>query len=84
VKYWHGVVAMAKTATEPDGASGSQFFIVTEQDARLPPQFAIVGRVVRGLEVVDTIGVLPLAEGTTGDGPPAQPVVIESAKLSGS
>jgi peptidyl-prolyl cis-trans isomerase B (cyclophilin B) len=84
-KYWHGVVAMAKSATEPDGASGSQFFIVTAQDAQLPPQYALLGRVVRGLEVADTIGILPLQAGTAStDGPPAEPVVIESAKLSSS
>jgi peptidyl-prolyl cis-trans isomerase B (cyclophilin B) len=83
LKYFHGVVAMAKAATEPDGASGSQFFIVTAQDAQLPPQYAVVGRIVRGLEVVDTIGVLPLQQGSNPtDGPPAEPVVIESAKLT--
>src|SRR5262249_32616580 len=31
--YTHGVVAMAKTATEPAGTAGSQFFIVTVQNA---------------------------------------------------
>jgi peptidyl-prolyl cis-trans isomerase B (cyclophilin B) len=83
VHYWHGVVAMAKKGTEPDGASGSQFFVVTAQDAGLPPQYAIAGRVVAGLETVDTIGVLPLQAGANPtDGPPAQPVVIESAKLT--
>jgi peptidyl-prolyl cis-trans isomerase B (cyclophilin B) len=83
LKYWHGIVAMAKNATEPDGASGSQFFVVTAQDAQLPPQYALLGRVVSGLEVADTIGVLPLAAGaSTTDGPPADPVVIESAELS--
>lgn len=81
--YEHGVVAMAKTPTEPDGASGSQFFVVTAQDAGLPPQYALVGSVVAGLEVVDAIGALPLAEGSNpGDGPPAEPVVIESAELT--
>jgi cyclophilin family peptidyl-prolyl cis-trans isomerase len=85
VRYTHGVVAMAKTATEPDGASGSQFFIVTAQDAALPPQYAIVGRVVEGLDVVDTIGVLPLAAGSNPtDGPPAEPIVIQSAELTSS
>jgi len=85
LQYWHGIVAMAKTGTEPDGASGSQFFIVTAQDAQLPPQYALLGRVVAGLEVVDTIGVLPLQDGaTSGDGAPAEPVVIESAELSSS
>ena len=83
LKYWHGVVAMAKSGTEPDGASGSQFFIVTAQDAQLPPQYALVGKVVQGLETVDTIGVLPLQAGSNPtDGPPAEPVVIQSATLS--
>jgi len=83
LKYWHGIVAMAKSASEPDGASGSQFFIVTGQDAQLPPQYALVGRVVQGLEVADTISLVPLQAGANPtDGPPAEPVVIESAKLS--
>ncbi len=85
LQYSHGVVAMAKTATEPDGASGSQFFIVTAEDAGLPPQYALVGRVVQGLDVVDAIGALPLAQGSNPtDGPPAEPVVIESMRLTSS
>jgi cyclophilin family peptidyl-prolyl cis-trans isomerase len=85
VHYAHGVVAMAKTSVEPDGASGSQFFIVTAQDAGLPPQYAVVGRVVEGLDVADAIGALPLQAGSNpSDGPPAEPVVIESAELSES
>jgi len=80
--YTHGVVAMAKTSTDPDGASGSQFFIVTAPDAGLPPQYALLGRVVQGLGVVDAIGALPLQQGSTTDGPPAQPVVIQSVTLS--
>lgn len=83
--YTHGVVAMAKTATEPDGASGSQFFIVTAADAGLPPQYALVGKVVQGLSVVDAIGALPLAPGSNGsDGAPAQPVVIRSVVVRSS
>jgi len=82
LKYWHGVVAMAKTGTEPDGASGSQFFVVVGQDAQLPPQYALAGRVVQGLEAVDTIGVQPLQDQASTDGPPADPIVIESATLS--
>jgi cyclophilin family peptidyl-prolyl cis-trans isomerase len=83
LKYWHGVVAMAKTAAEPDGASGSQFFVVIAQDAGLPPQYALAGRVVQGLETVDTIGVQPLQDPTAQMGsPPADPIVIESATLS--
>jgi peptidyl-prolyl cis-trans isomerase B (cyclophilin B) len=77
-KYDRGTVAMAKTATDPDGASGSQFFIVVGQDAGLPPQYAIAGKVKTGRKVVDAISNL----GTDGaDGPPSRPVVIEKAYL---
>lgn len=76
--YRRGVVAMAKTATDPSGASGSQFFVVTGADAGLPAEYAVAGRVVRGLGVVDRIAAL----GQQGaDGPPSQPVVIAKATL---
>ena len=71
-KYVHGVVAMAKTASEPAGTSGSQFFVVTGADVMLPPEYAILGKVTKGLDVVDRIGKL--------GGPDEQPtevVVIE-------
>src|SRR5919202_1513084 len=54
--YTGGVVAMAKAAAEPSGTAGSQFFVVTGADARLPPEYALLGRVVRGLAVVERIG----------------------------
>lgn len=52
-KYTRGVVAMAKSGTDPPGAAGSQFFVVTAVDAGLPPEYAIVGRVTAGFQ--DTI-----------------------------
>jgi peptidyl-prolyl cis-trans isomerase B (cyclophilin B) len=57
-RYTRGVVAMAKTQAEPPGTAGSQFFVVTGADARLPPDYALLGRVVRGLAVVERIGRL--------------------------
>ena len=57
-RYVHGVVAMAKTQTEPAGTAGSQFFVVTGSDVGLPPDYAIVGEVTSGLDVVDRIGKL--------------------------
>jgi cyclophilin family peptidyl-prolyl cis-trans isomerase len=72
--YAPGVVAMAKTAADPPGAAGSQFFVVTG-DAQLPPEYAIVGEVVEGMDVVSLI------EGTGETGPSTDPVVIESASL---
>src|SRR5438093_852140 len=57
-RYTKGVVAMAKTAAELPGTSGSQFFVVTAVDAGLPPEYAILGVVTKGLRVVERIGRL--------------------------
>ena len=56
--YTRGVVAMAKTNAEPPGTSGSQFFVVTGADAGLPPQYAVLGTVTKGLRVIERIGKL--------------------------
>ena len=70
-------VAMAKGGQEPDGTSGSQFFVMTG-DLGLPPQYAIVGEVTEGTEVIDAIGKL-------GDPSeqPTQIVKIEKVTVSG-
>ena len=78
--YTKGTVAMAKTGTEPPGTAGSQFYIVTAPDAGLPPEYALLGEVVRGQQRVDAIG--KLGDPASGDaGTPLQPVVIERATL---
>jgi peptidyl-prolyl cis-trans isomerase B (cyclophilin B) len=74
--YTQGVVAMAKAEPEAAGTSGSQFFVVTGEDAGLPPEYAVVGRVVDGLDVVLAIDGLG-----QGDGPPSQPVVMEKVTV---
>jgi peptidyl-prolyl cis-trans isomerase B (cyclophilin B) len=56
--YTEGVVAMAKTPEEPPGTAGSQFFVVTGANAGLPPEYAILGVVTKGLNVVERIGKL--------------------------
>jgi peptidyl-prolyl cis-trans isomerase B (cyclophilin B) len=56
--YTEGVVAMAKSTAEPPGTAGSQFFVVTGADAGLPPEYAILGVVTKGLKVVERIGRL--------------------------
>ncbi len=81
-RYTRGTVAMAKTGTDPAGASGSQFFIVTEQEAELPPQYALVGRVVGTMAGVDAIAKLSTVP--PQDGEPVHPVVISRASLSES
>jgi peptidyl-prolyl cis-trans isomerase B (cyclophilin B) len=77
VAYTTGIVAMAKTEADPPGASGSQFFIVTAPDARLPPDYAVAGGVVRGMNVAQHIDELPV----DGQDRPTSPVVIEKATL---
>jgi peptidyl-prolyl cis-trans isomerase B (cyclophilin B) len=79
LQYSKGVVAMAKGGNEPPGASGSQWFVVTAEDAQLPPDYALLGTVTEGQDVVDKIGAVP----TTPDEQPASPVVIRSVKVSG-
>jgi peptidyl-prolyl cis-trans isomerase B (cyclophilin B) len=76
--YRRGMVAMAKTAAEPPGTSGSQFFVVTGETLDLPPDYALVGNVTSGADVVDTIGTVPADPST---GVPVDPVVINSVKI---
>jgi len=77
--YTHGVVAMAKTASDPPGTAGSQFFVVTAANANLPADYAIIGKVTKGLAVVDLIGKLGNASEL-----PTRLVEIEKATVSGS
>jgi cyclophilin family peptidyl-prolyl cis-trans isomerase len=84
-QYPVGSIAMAKTQTEPAGTSGSQFFIVTDASAQqaLAPggvgQYAIVGHVVAGMDVVTKIAAVPVA-GPSGD-TPQQKVYIERVTI---
>jgi cyclophilin family peptidyl-prolyl cis-trans isomerase len=79
-KYTLGVAAMAKSQTEAAGASGSQFFVVTAPDAQLPPDYAVLGRVVKGLPVVEAIGKLG-DPASGGEGIPTETVEIEKATV---
>ena len=49
---------MAKAGNEPAGTSGSQFFVVTADEVGLPPDYAVLGRVTDGIDVVEKIGEL--------------------------
>ncbi len=74
--YTQGTVAMAKSGAEPPGTSGSQFFIVTGADAGLPPEYALVGKVDKGMDVVERIGKLG-----TPEEKPKQTVLIEKIAI---
>ena len=71
-KYTKGVVALAKTQAEPPGTSGSQFFVVTGADVGLPPDYAVLGNVTDGLDVVEKIGKL----GNPANEEPTRKVVV--------
>lgn len=80
-RYRNGDVAMAKAGNEPDGAAGSQFFIVSTEAgaAMLEPLYAVVGHVLDDesgatIRRIDRLGI--------DDGPPVEPVWIWTARLS--
>jgi peptidyl-prolyl cis-trans isomerase B (cyclophilin B) len=70
---------MAKTGTQAAGTAGSQFFVVTAKDAGLTPDYAIIGKVTKGLDVVDRIGKL----GDSNE-QPTEVVEIEKATVTTS
>jgi cyclophilin family peptidyl-prolyl cis-trans isomerase len=78
--YSKGVVAMAKAETDPAGTSESQFFVVTGEDAGLPPDYALLGKVTKGQDVVDKIGVAEVGP----DEKPLQPIVIRQIRITES
>jgi peptidyl-prolyl cis-trans isomerase B (cyclophilin B) len=78
--YLRNTVAMAKTAAEPPGTAGSQFFVVTGPEAQLAPDYAILGKVTSGQNVVARIGRL----GTVLRQKPTRPVVIDKMTVQAS
>lgn len=71
-RYGKGVVAMAREPGRPPGYSGSAFFIATSVETGLPPDFALLGRVVGSYTPIARINELATPEQETG-----QPVLIE-------
>jgi cyclophilin family peptidyl-prolyl cis-trans isomerase len=76
IVYSEGVVAMAKAGDEPPGASGSQFFVVTS-DSSLPAEYALLGKVTKGMDVVHAIEEVPAGP----DERPVSPVVIDKITI---
>ena len=76
--YRRGILAMANAG--PD-TNGSQFFIM-HQDYSLPPSYVIFGKVIKGIEVVDTIATTPTTLGPDGDrSRPTTPQVIKKITI---
>lgn len=76
--YTVGTVAMANAGP---GTTGSQFFIMVN-DAGLPPQFSVFGRVVDGFETLAEIVAVPLGVSRVGERSiPLASVYIESVTI---
>jgi cyclophilin family peptidyl-prolyl cis-trans isomerase len=76
-RYEVGSLAMANAGPH---TNGSQFFVISGPDGvRLPPLYALFGKVVKGLDVVATINDLG-----SSSGKPAERVVIESVTIQES
>ncbi len=74
-RYEMGSLAMANAGPH---TNGSQFFVISGPDGmRLPPQYALFGKVVKGLDVVQTINDIG-----TPSGKPKEDVVIESVTIT--
>ena len=71
-RYTRGVVAMAKTQTDPPGTAGSQWFVVTADDAGLPAEYAVIGEVTGGYDAIERMDKL----GTQSQ-EPSKTIVVE-------
>ncbi len=76
--YPKGAVAMAKSTYEPPGTGGSQFFVVTGDEVTLPPDYAVVGKIVEGMDVVEKIGKL----GNRDTEMPTERIVVKGTSVS--
>jgi cyclophilin family peptidyl-prolyl cis-trans isomerase len=77
--YKVGDLAMAKTASAPPGASGSQFFVISGPSGeRLPAEYGILGH-AHDEESRSTIARIDALG--RGDGPPSEAVTIESMRV---
>jgi cyclophilin family peptidyl-prolyl cis-trans isomerase len=76
-EYMRGTVAMANSG--PD-TNGSQFFIM-HADYPLPPNYVIFGKVIEGLDVVDTIATAKTLPGGEGSSP-VTPVTVTSVTIN--
>lgn len=77
LKHERGTVAAARRGNDPDSAT-SQFFICTAANPSWDGQYSIFGRVVDGMNVVDSISRAPTVNNSDR---PLDPVVIKSVRI---
>ena len=77
-QYELGSIAMANAGPN---TNGSQFFIVSGSDGvRLPPSYSLFGKVVKGMEVVESMQNVPTGRGDR----PNDDIVINSVTITES
>jgi len=77
--YVKGVVAMANRGPN---TNTSQFFILLNDAPRLPHNYAIFGKVVKGMDVVERIGQVPITPQLgPNDGRPLKNIVIKKITI---
>ena len=75
-----GVTSMAR-GPDPDSA-GSQFFICLAPVRRLDGQYTTFGKLIKGADVLEKIGEIPVTRNSAGEtSKPTKRVVIESVKI---
>jgi peptidylprolyl isomerase len=75
-RYEIGSLAMANAGPN---TNGSQFFLISgASGVRLPPQYSLFGKVVKGLDVVEAMQSVPTGAGDK----PKTPVVMESVTIT--
>jgi len=76
--YTRGTVAMANAGPN---TNGSQFFIM-HADYPLPQDYVLFGKVVDGMDVVDSIATAPITRSATGElSRPVNPVIVTSVDI---
>jgi len=77
LKHERGTVSAARKPKEKDSAT-SQFFICITAQPIFDGDYTIFGRVIEGMNVVDSIGRAPMVKGTER---PLDPVVVSKAYI---
>lgn len=78
LKHVRGTVSAARKGNDPDSAT-SQFFICASSESQWDGKYSIFGRVIDGMNVVDTIVRAPIFPGSER---PMDPVVVKRAYLA--
>ena len=69
-------------ANSGPNTNGSQFFIMHKDSDSLPKNYVIFGKVIDGLDVVDTIAEAEVTSNRGGESSsPVEPVTIENIKI---